>query len=139
MENEQLHTLEVSVPDIPSEELFDTWQDLLVLRIRADEKWTIALRVQANHFVCIFKRLFILLPITPDPTSYAVWTGLLGIEADCRRKIDDRLAVFPLLKQNVATRRVCVGIIYRVSQSLIHVSQRFLEAAFVGQHPSATI
>ena len=36
MENEQLHTLEVSVPDIPSEELFDTWQDLLVLRIRAD-------------------------------------------------------------------------------------------------------
>jgi hypothetical protein len=36
MENEQLHTLEVSVTDIPSAELFDTWQDLLALRMRAD-------------------------------------------------------------------------------------------------------
>jgi len=36
MDNEQLHRLELSIPDIPSEELFDTWQVLLALRMRAD-------------------------------------------------------------------------------------------------------
>jgi len=36
MDNEQLHRLELSVPDIPSEELFETWQVLLALRMRAD-------------------------------------------------------------------------------------------------------
>ena len=36
MQNDQLHRLEVSVPDIPSEELFDTWQVLVRLRVRAD-------------------------------------------------------------------------------------------------------
>ena len=36
MQNDQLHRLEVSVTDIPSEELFDTWQELLRLRVRAD-------------------------------------------------------------------------------------------------------
>jgi hypothetical protein len=36
MQNDQLHRLEVSVTDIPSEELFDTWQQLLRLRVRAD-------------------------------------------------------------------------------------------------------
>jgi hypothetical protein len=36
VENLQLGTLGLSVTDIPSEELFDTWQDLLALRMRAD-------------------------------------------------------------------------------------------------------
>ena len=36
MENDRVHTLGLSVSDIPSEELFDTWQALLALRMRAD-------------------------------------------------------------------------------------------------------
>ena len=36
METDRVHTLGLSVTDIPSEELFDTWQCLLALRMRAD-------------------------------------------------------------------------------------------------------
>ena len=40
MGNDRVHTLGLSVTDIPSEELFDTWQDLLALRMRADAHLT---------------------------------------------------------------------------------------------------
>ena len=35
-----MYTLGLSVSDIPSEELFDTWQGLLALRMRADADLT---------------------------------------------------------------------------------------------------
>ena len=35
-----MYTLGLSVSDIPSEELFDTWQGLLALRMRADAHLT---------------------------------------------------------------------------------------------------
>jgi hypothetical protein len=37
VENDRVHTLGLSVTDVSSEELFDTWQGLLALRMRADD------------------------------------------------------------------------------------------------------
>jgi hypothetical protein len=37
MKNDRVHTVGLSVTDASSEELFDTWQGLLELRMRADD------------------------------------------------------------------------------------------------------
>ena len=78
-------------------------------------------------------------PIRPDTTSYAVWPGLFGIKADCCGEIDDRLAVLALQIQDVAAGRIGVGIIFCVFQRFVHIRERFLEAAFIGQDSSAAI
>ena len=79
METDRVHTLGLSVTDISSEELFDTWQDLLALRMRADAHLTeLRARFDKATTVADRERLWARLEVLwPSYQVLSAWTDVV--------------------------------------------------------------